>query len=73
MCIYIYDFGLVPLAPGDMILQYRIVGRYGHSTVRVPSDTLRTWKWSPTPPRHMFLRAGPGNGPPPTQNIILDG
>ena len=29
--------------------QYRIVGRYVHSTVHVPSDTLRTWKWSPTP------------------------
>ena len=29
--------------------QYRIVGRYVRSTVHVPSDTLRTWKWSPTP------------------------
>ena len=26
-----------------------IVGRYVCSTVHVPSDTLRTWNWSPTP------------------------
>ena len=30
-------------------------------------DTLKTWKWSPTPERYMFLRApeGPGSGHPP--------
>ena len=28
---------------------FRIVGRYGRCTAHVPSDTLRTWKWSPTP------------------------
>ena len=45
----------------------RIVGRYLRSTLHVPSDTLRTWKWSPTPEWYMSLRApkGPGSGPPP--------
>ena len=44
-----------------------IVGRYVCSTVHVPSNTSRTWKWSPTPERYMFLRTpkGPGSGPSP--------
>ena len=53
--------------------QYRIVGRYVRSTVHVPSDTLGTWKWSPTPDRYLCIRApqGPGCGPPPPECFPL--
>ena len=51
--------------------QYRVVGRYVRSSVHVPSDTLRSWEWSPTPERYLFLRApsGPGSGPPPPKML----
>ena len=41
------------------------------TTVPVPSDTLRYWRWSPTPERYMSLRVpnGPGSGPPPETNV----
>ena len=47
--------------------QYRIVGRYICCTAHVPSDTLRTWKWFPTPERYMSFWApkGPGSVPHP--------
>ena len=33
------------------------IGRYVRGTVHVPPDTLRTWKWSPTADRYLFIRA----------------
>ena len=55
----------------------QVVGRYvrtQYRKVRVPSDTLRTWKWSPTLEiisRYMSLLTpeGPGSGPEPPKML----
>ena len=68
-------YGLVTPSPTYCVsglqqaLSEFLTSSYVRSTVHVPSDTLWTWKWSPTPDRYLFLRAteGPGSGPPPPE------
>ena len=63
--IYIYIY--VPVYIYIYVYVHSCFHSCVRSTVHVPSDNLRTWKWSPIPERYMFLQTpyGPGSGPPP--------